>query len=47
MHTYKSSNETEEMPAEELKGHFDGLTGEDAKDIFKLCDFDIKTQSKI
>ena len=27
------SKQTEEMPLKELKGHFEGLTGEDSKEI--------------
>ena len=28
------------MPLEELKGHFDGLMGEDSREILKLCDLE-------
>ena len=34
------SKQTEEMPLEELKGHFGGLTGEDSREILKLCDLE-------
>ena len=34
------SKRTEKMPLEELKGHFDGLTGEDSREILKICDLE-------
>ena len=36
---------TEETPAEELKGHFEGLTGEDAKDFLTMCGLDYTAEN--
>ena len=39
------SKRTEEIPLEELKGHFDGLTGEDSREILKLCDLEYSAEN--
>ena len=33
------------MPLEELRGHFEGITGEDSRDILKMCDLGPVVQS--
>ena len=42
-----TSKRTEEMPLEELRGHFEGITGEDSRDILKMCDMDFTGDSYI
>ena len=39
------SKRTEEMPLEELKGHFDGLAREDSREILKLCDLEYSAEN--
>ena len=41
-----TSKRTEEMPLEELRGHFEGITGEDSRDILKMCDLDFTGDSR-
>ena len=41
----QTSKRTEEMPLEELKGLFDGITGEDAREILKMCEKDFTPES--
>ena len=40
-----TSKRTEEMPLEEPRGHFEGITGEDSRDILKICDLDFTGDS--